>query len=435
MDPEDPDPVVVQDDGSHKFSVGFRIDQHHAPATGPCCILDLLPQHCCPAGDPPCDGVTVGDNNAFPTVDPGGLNFGTQDWLYCMTGCGLLAACSGWTTTGSLPLAGDWNIRATYAPFECPGYGACCDPLTGGCTLLQEADCILQSGNWLGDGTGCIPNLCPQPMGACCKLDGSCAEGVELSTCDTVSGELFFQDTLCAAVPGGCPLPTGACCMPDAPLCLDAVDVVFCAGQGGTFLGVGTTCTTGICDGACCNPSTGFCTVVPINLCLGVNEFQGYQTACVGVSLDECPTGTCCDPDGTCTVTTPSACLPPSVYTDGADCGPPNPCPQPQGACCFPPSDCAAPLSEAQCTGLSGNWAGEGTVCPDDCPEGCPVGTDQGNMNGDLTVDAVDIQGFTDCMLDVNVDPTVTCDCGDFDQLNGVDMADLAPFVAALLAP
>ncbi len=56
-------------------------------------------------------------------------------------------------------------------------------------------------------------------------------------------------------------------------------------------------------------------------------------------------------------------------------------------------------------------------------------------MNGDLTVDAADIQGFTDCMLGVNTDPSVTCDCGDFDQLNGVDMADLAPFVAALLGP
>lgn len=431
VDPGDPDQVGVGNDGSNRFSVGFRVDVHNQPATSACCF-GLIPQQCCPAGDPPCDGVTVGDNNAFPTVDPGSLDFGSQNWLYCMTGCGAFAACSGWNTSGSIPLAGDWNIRATYEPFDCPGFGACCNPSTGGCDQLQELDCTNQGGNWLGDGTSCVPNTCPQPTGACCKSDGSCAEGVELSTCNTLGGETFHQNTLCAAVQP-CPLPPGACCTPDGS-CTDGVDTTYCDAMGGTFLGVGEICTAGnaTCDGACCNPGTGFCTVVPIVLCLGSNEFQGHQTACVGPGLDECPTGSCCHPDGTCTVTTPSGCLAPSVYTDGADCGPPNPCSQPLGACCFSPG-CAAPLSQVQCNGLGGSWAGQGTICPDACAAACPAGTDPGNMNGDLTVDAVDIQGFTDCFLGVNTDPSVTCDCGDFDQLDGVDPADIAPFVAALL--
>jgi len=431
--PDNPDPIVIPNDGSNKFSVGFRIDQHHAPATGPCCF-GLIPQHCCPAGDPPCDGVSVGSNNAFPTVDAGGRQFPTQNWLYCMTGCGALAACSGWNSNAAVGMSGDWNIRASYDPFDCPGIGACCEPTTGSCTLQFQGDCTSQGGIWQGEASPCTPNPCPQPTGACCKWDGTCQEGVEISTCDIPAGETFFVDTLCAAVEP-CPLPPGACCTPDG-FCADGETTVSCAAQGGTFLGVGAACLEGnaTCDGACCNPSSGFCTEVPVTLCLGANEFQGHGTACVGVGLDECPTGSCCNPDGTCTITTPAGCAPPSVYTDGATCGPPNPCPQPVGACCFSPG-CAEPLSQVQCIGLGGTWAGEGTVCPDACAATCPPGSDPGNMNGDLTVDAADIQGFTDCMLGVNTDPSVTCDCGDFDQLNGVDMADLAPFVAALLGP
>ena len=55
--------------------------------------------------------------------------------------------------------------------FPAPTTGACCDPATGTCTETAEADC---TGNWLGLGTTCTPNICPQPTGSCCHADGTC---------------------------------------------------------------------------------------------------------------------------------------------------------------------------------------------------------------------------------------------------------------------
>jgi spore coat protein A len=52
---------------------------------------------------------------------------------------------------------------------------ACCDPVTGNCSLT-----IVGSGSCIDDpqgaGTTCEPNLCPQPIGACCNADRTCSD-------------------------------------------------------------------------------------------------------------------------------------------------------------------------------------------------------------------------------------------------------------------
>ena len=52
---------------------------------------------------------------------------------------------------------------------------ACCDAATGSCSLT-----IVGSGSCTGDprgtGTTCEPNLCPQPVGACCNTDRTCSD-------------------------------------------------------------------------------------------------------------------------------------------------------------------------------------------------------------------------------------------------------------------
>jgi len=52
---------------------------------------------------------------------------------------------------------------------------ACCDLVTGSCslTIVGSGTC---SDDPQGTGTTCEPNLCPQPVGACCNADSSCSE-------------------------------------------------------------------------------------------------------------------------------------------------------------------------------------------------------------------------------------------------------------------
>ena len=84
------------------------------------------------------------------------------------------------------------------------GSGACCSD-DGSCLELSPANCSAQGGSYQGNGTDCVPNVCPQP-GACCLPDGVCADLLD-SDCQT---------------------------------------------QGGTFQGVGTDCAATECIGACC---------------------------------------------------------------------------------------------------------------------------------------------------------------------------------------
>ena len=52
---------------------------------------------------------------------------------------------------------------------------ACCDADTGSCslTIVGSGTC---SGDPQGTGTTCEPNLCPQPVGACCNADRTCSD-------------------------------------------------------------------------------------------------------------------------------------------------------------------------------------------------------------------------------------------------------------------
>lgn len=151
VDPEDPEQIVVQDNGSHTFSVGFRVDKHHQPATAPCSFGDI-PAECCSPGYP------RGWNNAFPTVDANGAQHSSQNWLRCRDGCGLFACAGGWHDNNYIGMAGDWNIRATYTPVTCAGQGACC--LDGGACVpdLTEAECLARPGEWAGLLTTCDDN-------------------------------------------------------------------------------------------------------------------------------------------------------------------------------------------------------------------------------------------------------------------------------------
>lgn len=78
--------------------------------------------------------------------------------------------------------------------------GACCNPTTGACTETQQSGC---SGNWMGEGTNCNPNLCPQPPeGACCLPNGTCVTAHAFDCTGAYQGDGTSCDTVqCPVVP------------------------------------------------------------------------------------------------------------------------------------------------------------------------------------------------------------------------------------------
>jgi hypothetical protein len=203
--------------------------------------------------------------------------------------------------------------------------------------------------------------------------------------------------------------------------------------------------------GSCCQPN-GTCTVTAQAACTGTWTVDGTCTP------NNCPqpTGSCCQQNGTCTVTTQAACT--GTWTQGGTCTPNN-CPQPTGSCCQADGSCTV-TTEAACTGT---WTLNGSCTPNDCPQptgSCcqadgtcavtpqaectgtwtPSGTCDpnpcacplmGDINSDGVIDGLDIGGFVDCIL--NAVGASNCRCGDFQHNGAVDMNDVGGFVAAML--
>jgi hypothetical protein len=307
IDPNDPDQLIINApaDGSHSFTVAFRIDHLNNPSSSPCF-----------QGAPT-------DSNAFPCVDTSGVSSLPNNWLYGIN-CGSLGcpANGGWASFAALPSycrpSGDWVMRTTWSsvPNCTPGVGACCLP-NGTCSVLAVADCGNQGGQYLGDGVSCTGANCVAQTGACCKPDGTCVAGQTSSQCTSQGGTFQGAGTAC----GNCPQPTGACCFSNGN-CLNFTSAN-CTTAGGTWLGAGSACNgTGCPTGACCLPSGACLTSVTANQCSAQGgTFRGVGTNCS------------------------------------------TQCPQPTGACCLSNGNCLV-LTQSDCSVIgSTNWAGAGTTC------------------------------------------------------------------------
>ncbi|MCH2143593.1 MAG: hypothetical protein MK082_00440 [Phycisphaerales bacterium] len=268
VDPSDPDQMYVEDDGSHTFSVGFRIDRHNQQIENPCFAA---PPSCC---------------NAFPATDTSGLDASTQNWIRAVD-CGIFGCPSGWSTFAEWPSicrpSGDWVIRATWTPANCSVLGACCTPegvcvestdqancegiggvwtsdaacsevtceppsddvpccfaATGGCLELSEADCLAAGGAPGPVGVPCDQHTC-FPVGAVCMPNGSCLDGLTPDEAETIGGTFMGDGTTCANI--DCPEPTAACCFPSG-FCLVLTELD-CTTAAGTWNEIGTTCEDG----------------------------------------------------------------------------------------------------------------------------------------------------------------------------------------------
>jgi hypothetical protein len=228
---------------------------------------------------------------------------------------------------------------------------------------------------------------CPDPTGACCYADGTCANGVTQADCTAQYGATWYNGQTCGQVT--C-TPRGACCR--AGGCLPLVSPANCAAIGGTYAGHGTNCADSVCvAGACCQID-GSC----------VQNF-GFQCTALG--------GTFQGPGTSCT---------------------PNPCPQPVGACCFG-TFCIPGQTNADCTGAGGTWAGAFTTCEpvNPClpPAGCAGDT---NCDGEITF--ADIDSFVEALSGPGNWQHDPCPWSNADT-NGdgdVTFADIDSFVALI---
>lgn len=385
VDPGDPEQIIVPNDGSNKFSVGFRIDQHNIPATATCvCVpgcpqCGILPAVCCP----PNPGF-----NIFPTTDTNGLSQPSRNWVWardCPGATGFCSPIGGWITLGNAKVSGDWIIRALYSPSGCaPLTGACCRPTLPCLDGLTQQECAAQGGTYQGDQTTCGSITCPEPTSTCCLPNGTC-----------IASQTQTQ----------------------------------CAAQGGTLLATPMICQTQTCRGACCVPSTGNCVFTTQNNCAAANGiFQGFGVACGNIVCF--PVGGCCLPDGTCVDNqSPEECSAQGGTFQGHQvaCNGVK-CPVPEGACCLGTS-CLSQLTQEDCEiGFGGTWVGPGTQCGAGTCEAQPC---PGNTNGDGAVDVGDllavINGWGPCPP-----PPAACPADVAPPPNGDDQVNVSDLLAVI---
>jgi hypothetical protein len=154
----------------------------------------------------------------------------------------------------------------------CTTSGACCDTLTGSCSIDAALFCAAAGKSYIGNGVTCTSSPCP-PIGRCCTaLAGLCYTTTQAG-CNTVSTGLtspWTSGVSCTAAPIVCgftdfPITTTACCFPDGTCCQLDQRVATCTAMGGTLPAAG---------GAACNPTAGYvCSSVPPtnDLCSGAS--------------------------------------------------------------------------------------------------------------------------------------------------------------------
>ena len=263
VDPGDPEQIILQDNGSHMFTMAYRIDNHNNQVQSPCLV-----------------GPPTG-SNAFPTTDVGGLQNPTKNWLWAIN-CGALGCANGWVTFSQIPSlcrpTGDWVMRCTWTPFSCTAPGACCLP-NGSCMSLSSVDCGTQGGIFQGEGVACTTSTCTQGQGPCCFITTGGCLTLPAATCVAAGGIAGPDGQSCT---GYVCFPTGACCMPNGA-CIGPVSPGDCANVGGNFKGNNTSCASTTCPqpiGASCF-SNGFCLILSEAQAISAGaSWQGPGTTC-----------------------------------------------------------------------------------------------------------------------------------------------------------
>ena len=155
---------------------------------------------------------TVGGQKGFYSWSSAGMTSDVQSWLDAPAGN------YGWIVIGNeteTRVVKRFNSHENIDSSRRPALeidftpvaptGACCAE-DGSCSVVldQGASCVSPE-VYQGAGTSCEPNLCPQPVGACCIADvaGTCNE-VTAADCTTAGGSFQGEFSTCGAA--DCPI-------------------------------------------------------------------------------------------------------------------------------------------------------------------------------------------------------------------------------------
>ena len=147
----------------------------------------------------------------------------------------------GWNPEGECDVPepnGDFTAIAggNYYSLGIQPFGACC-ALDGSCAETTPSECW---GEWQGAGTTCDPDTCWQPpIGACCDTNGVCAEN---AAWECYGGNGFWLGAGTTCDPNPCVI--GACCLQDGS-CVDVPEGT-CVAPWGDYQS-GSNCASTIC--------------------------------------------------------------------------------------------------------------------------------------------------------------------------------------------
>lgn len=176
------------------FNESSTCDEVQCPVAGACCIVDGT---CLDSNSDECEaqGGTFEEGQLCEDVNcpqPG------PDLGACCLEDG---SCLNADSNGCATVNGTFEGSSTCEEFDCPepdpASGSCC--LTSGlCVDDSTADVCNSVGGTLNEGMLCLEVACEQPIGACCRIDGSCIV-IEAADCLAIDGE-FNQGETCANV-------------------------------------------------------------------------------------------------------------------------------------------------------------------------------------------------------------------------------------------
>lgn len=302
-------------------------------------------------------------------------------------------------------------IAAVIAGDDCPGsaepQGACCSD-DGTCDILPQLGCSVIGGIYIGNGSLCMPNPCPQPPPP--PVNDECANAVLLS-CNT---QVLVDNTQATT---------------------SATDPDFSCKFNGPGQGVGTVWYTFIATDTSALIST--CdSMSPVNDTI----MAVYEGTCPNSSADEIA---CNEDAGGACGRLAQLCVdgltPGAQYTvqiasfDEASRGEiavELMCPCPQGACCYPDSSCVE-MREDECIDTGGRYYGDGITCASNpCPAPPSIDCCKGDTNGDGIVTTDDIDGLIAALLSTPLSGTpehCTADVNDDGVVNGADIQAFIP--------